>query len=280
MTPETPGKRILLITPVRDEEYYIGTMIQSLVAEDLAPAKWIIVDDGSADRTRDIVRSYAQTYPYITLIELSRERERKPGGESAVAQALRGVSLDEFDFVARFDADLIFPKGYFADILREFSLEPTLGIAGGGLYIEKDGEQQLEKAPEYHIRGAVKMYRRECFEQIGGLLSCIGWDTADEVSAWTKGWTTRSFFGYRVIHRRPTGGGIRFNKVCWERGKAEYYTCSHPLFVTVKSVKLAFEHRSVSVPLFFMGGFVWLYARREERSNDGVFLRTRRTQQL
>jgi biofilm PGA synthesis N-glycosyltransferase PgaC len=279
--PKTPESRILLITPVRDEERYIGPMIESLVTQDLPPAKWIIVDDGSVDDTRDIVIGYARRYPFISLLELSRGKdERKPGGEGAVAQALRTISLVGFDFVARFDADLIFSPTYLSDMARHFHLEPALGIAGGGLYIVKDSAWQLEKCPEYHVRGAVKMYRRSCFEQIGTLSSRIGWDTADEVMAWSKGWTTRSFFEYQVIHRRPTGSGLRFNKISWERGKAEYYTCSHPLFVLVKTVKLTCEHRTPVAPLFFLGGFVWLNMKREERTRDISFLRTRRNQQL
>ncbi|MDR3413782.1 MAG: hypothetical protein P4L87_22955, partial [Formivibrio sp.] len=141
-------------------------------------------------------------------------------------------------------------------------------------------ECYLEKCPEYHVRGAVKMYRRTCFEQIGPLSPRIGWDTADEVSAWSHGWTTKSLFEHQVIHRRPTGGGLQFNRVCWERGKAEYYTYSHPLFVVVKAFKLTFEHRTPIAPAFFLAGFAWLYMKREERTREASFVRVRRTQQL
>src|SRR5262249_31803684 len=152
-----------------------------------------------------------------TLLRLPRADRRKPGGESAIGSALRSLRLEEFDFVARFDADLIFEPDYIAGMLREFSQDTALGIAGGGLYIETNGAWQPELFPAYRVRGALKMYRRECFQQIGGLSTCMGWDTIDEVSAWIKGWVTRSFFQYQVIHRRPTGQGLPIRRIYWKR---------------------------------------------------------------
>ena len=220
--------RYALITPVRDEEEYVGAMIDSVLAQHVLPKKWIIVDDGSTDRTAAIVASYAQRFDFIELIQLPARDRRMAGGEAAIPTALRKVKyLHEFDFLARFDADLIFSHDYIACILDEFDRDPKLGIAGGGLYNEIGGVLKLEKDPDHHVRGALKMYRRQCLEQISALTTQIGWDTIDEVEARTKGWTTRSFFEYRVIHRRPTGGGIQANRVYWERGKAEYYTWSH-----------------------------------------------------
>jgi hypothetical protein len=123
------------------------------------------------------------------------------------------------------------------------------------------------------------MYRRDCFEQIGGITTRIGWDTIDEVYAWTKGWKTRSFFSCRVIHRRPTGEGVRASHIYWERGKAEYYTWSDPIFVLGKSLKIALECRSLTKPVCFLAGFLACYPRKENRLQDPVFAKARRTQQ-
>lgn len=268
-----------LVTPVRDEEQYISAMMDSILAQQILPARWIIVDDGSTDRTPQIVASYASRFDLVELIRLPARTKRNAGGEQAITRALERLKLDQYDFLGRFDADLVFDTPYIAQILGEFERDPKLGIAGGGLYVEKNDRIELERVPEYHVRGALKMYRRECFEQIGGITDRIGWDTIDEVYAWTKGWKTRSFFDYRVIHRRPTGEGIAAKRIHWQRGKAEYYTWSHPLFVLAKAAKIAWENLSVVVPACFLAGFTSCYLRRDARLQDSAFAKKRREQQ-
>lgn len=269
-----------LITPVRDEEAFIGGMIESICAQTVPPAKWVIVDDGSRDRTAEIVLSYIPKFSYIQLVRLPPRNERLAGGEGAIPSAMRCVDISQYDFLARFDADLLFTQDYIANLLKEFGSDPKLGIAGGGLYIEKNGTFELEKNPEHHVRGALKMYRRKCFEDVGGLTTEIGWDTIDEVRAWTKGWTTKSFNELRVIHRRPTGEGIAAWRVYRERGRGEYLTWSHPLFVVAKAVKTCLAERSLIKPLCYLTGFFASCLRQESRMNDAAFTRARRGQQI
>lgn len=268
-----------LITPVRDEEKYLPALIDSIVAQSIPPARWLIVDDGSRDRTPEIVEGYGTRYSFIELVRLEPRENRLAGGEGAIPNALRRLDLTEFDFLARFDADLIFGCDYIAKILDEFKRDPRLGIAGGGLYSEKNGSLQLERDPDHHVRGALKMYRRQCFADIGGLSTSIGWDTIDEVSAWTKGWKTKSFYHFKVVHRRPTGTGIKASAVYRERGKAEYLTWSDPWFVLAKSVKTAMTERSIIKPVSYIAGFLASYLRRMPRLDDRTFARVRREHQ-
>ncbi|MGA8620652.1 MAG: glycosyltransferase family A protein [Candidatus Sulfotelmatobacter sp.] len=274
------GVRYALVTAVRDEEKYIGAMIDSILAQNVLPTKWIVVDDGSTDNTARIVMNYCRTHSFMELVQLPIRDRRMPGGEGAVGHALGRLNLSEFDFVARFDSDLVFEPDYIARMLYEFDRDPKLGIAGGGLYIETKTGREMERVPTYHVRGALKMYRRQCFQEIGSLSSGIGWDTIDEVSAWTKGWKTRSFFQYRVRHCRPTGGGLRAARVYWERGKAEYYTWSHPLFVLAKTVKTGAENLSLLKPVSFLAGFVCSYVSSNSRLQDSNFVKMRRGQQF
>jgi biofilm PGA synthesis N-glycosyltransferase PgaC len=268
----------VLVTPVRDEAEYITGMIESVAMQDVPPKQWVIVDDGSTDGTPAIITELARKISFITLVQLPPRAERKPGGESALPVALNAID-QPFAFLARYDADLLFPPDYNRNILEEFAKDPELGIAGGGLYIETPHGLELERQPEYHVRGALKMYRRACFEQIGGLATGIGWDTIDEVSAWSKGWRTRSFTQYRVIHRRPTGGAICKSRVLWERGRAEYFTWSSPLFVLGKSGKLVLRDGAGWAAFSFLGGFVSSHLKGENRMQDRLFVRTRRRQQ-
>ncbi len=272
-------QRYALITPVRDEEAYIGDMIASMVAQTVLPSLWVIVDDGSVDKTAQIVSGFADRFAFIKLVKLPPRNQRLAGGEGAVPNALKGINLSDFDFLARIDADLVFPPDYIEQILGEFHRNPKLGIAGGELYVKKEGVLVPEKNPLVHVRGALKMYRSQCLRDIGGLTSQIGWDTIDEIYAWTKSWTTRSFPEYKVIHRRPTGNGIAGTRVYKERGRAEYLTWSHPLFVLAKSFKILFRERSVARPICYLAGFILSYVRRENRLQDLTFTITRRKEQ-
>jgi poly-beta-1,6-N-acetyl-D-glucosamine synthase len=279
MSGANSAPRYALITPVRDEEKYLPEMIDSIVAQTRRPAKWVIVDDGSGDRSAEIIEGYARRFEFIEFVRLPRREGRLAGGEGAIPSALRRLDLSQFEYLARFDADLIFSPDYICGILQEFQRDQRLGIAGGGLYTETLGGLKLERDPEHHVRGALKMYRRQCFEDIGGLTTRMGWDTIDEVSAWTKGWKTRSFYDFKVSHRRPTGGGLKASRVYRERGRAEYLTWSDPVFVLAKALKRAVGERSITRPIFYLAGFLTGYLRREPRPQNATFARTRRDHQ-
>jgi biofilm PGA synthesis N-glycosyltransferase PgaC len=271
--------KYVLISPAYNEERFIARMIETIASQTVLPGHWVIVDDGSTDGTQEIIKLYAQRYPFIERICLPTRRTRKPGGEGAVQQALAVARSYSYDFLARFDADLEFNSDYIARILDEFSRDEKLGIAGGGLYLKAEtGRFKLEKVPRYHVRGALKMYRRECLEEIGELCTYMGWDTIDEVYAWKHGWRTRSFSENRVIHRRPTGDGLSKIEIARKRGHGEYYTWSHPLFVLAKAIRVAFA--SPTSGFYFLRGFLECYRKHEDRLQDSDFKRIRRKQQL
>ncbi len=268
-----------LITPAHNEEKYIRQMIDSVLAQAILPSKWIIVDDGSTDKTAQIVEAYKEKHSFMEVLSFPERQRRLPGGESAVGHALRQLNLEEYDFLARFDSDVVLQNEYITQILSEFRRDERLGIAGGGLYVEKNNCLDLEKVPACHVRGALKMYRRECFHDIGGLSSRIGWDTIDEVYAWMRGWRTQSFFEYSAVHLRPTGEGVAKSRIYWERGKADYYTWSHPLFVLAKTVKIVLQTFSLVKAACFLAGFASCYAYGEDRLQDPLFAKIRRKQQ-
>jgi glycosyltransferase involved in cell wall biosynthesis len=254
-------------------------MIESITAQTVLPSRWIIVDDGSTDGTQEIIRTYLERYPFIELICFPKSKACKPGGESVIQKALGVVQFYPYDFLGRFDADLEFRPDYIARMLREFARDEKLGIAGGGLYLEKkNGRLVLERVPKCHVRGGLKMYRRKCLEEIGTLCTHIGWDTIDEVHAWRNGWRTRSFFENRVIHKRPTGERLTTRELARQHGQAEYYTWSHPLFVFLKAMKIAAASPKRGV--HFLDAFLECYRKQEARLQDADFKRIRRKQQL
>ncbi|MGA3322972.1 MAG: glycosyltransferase family A protein [Terriglobia bacterium] len=269
-----------MVTPAFNEEKFIGKMIESIVAQSIPPSKWIIVNDGSTDRTGEIIEGYRSKYPLIEQLMLPKRDKRLPGGEAAIEYALKQIDLKDYDFLARYDADIVFSDDYVQRVLDEFHRDATLGIAGGELSWDANGTLIPERSPRYHVRGALKMYRVPCFLDIGGLKPYMAWDTIDEVSAWVKGWKTKTVDGAKAVHLRPTGSAIPARSLFWESGKMEYWSWSHPAFVLAKTANLAVRTLSPVRAASYLGAFLSCYFLRVERIQDKDFKRVRRQQQI
>lgn len=233
--------RYTIITPIRNEEKYIEKTMHSMINQTIKPIQWIIVDDGSTDDTYNIVAEYAKKYKWITAF-----RKNTPPSETtetgsipkAFNFGLKFVKLKNYDFIVKLDGDLSFESDYFERIFKEFEKNPELGIASGGCYeYDKNGNLQLEKVPKFHTRGASKVYRKECFEDIGGIIPHLGWDTVDEIKAWMRGWKTRNFSEIKMIHHKKTGsrGSILRGKI--RLGKVGYIVGYNPLFMYLRFLR-------------------------------------------
>jgi glycosyltransferase involved in cell wall biosynthesis len=198
--------KYVIITPAHNEEAYIRFTLDSVVTQTVKPDQWIIVDDGSTDNTAKILQEYVERYPWIKQVNLPGDGSRELGVR-VVQVFYEGFKLieSEYDFIVKLDADLSFASDYFEHLLQKFTEESQLGIAGGVLYIPVKNQWRLEKVPVDHVRGATKVYRKACFDEIGGLPRVNGWDGIDEWRAQMKGWKTHSYNELIVHHFRPTG---------------------------------------------------------------------------
>ena len=160
--------RYVVITPVRDEEEHLERTIQAVIDQTIRPAEWVIVDDGSTDRTPEIIDRYASQYSWIRGHHRTNRGFRKAGGGvvEAFYEGFERLICHDWNFVVKLDGDLSFEPDYFERILERFRLEPRLGIAGGTLYCVENGEKKIERNPKFHVRGATKVYRRKCWEEI------------------------------------------------------------------------------------------------------------------
>ncbi|MGZ6252727.1 MAG: glycosyltransferase family 2 protein [Candidatus Binataceae bacterium] len=203
-------KRYIAITPARDEERLLPRLLVSMVAQTRRPERWIVIDDGSTDRTGEILDRAAHYHPWIEPQHLPRGGARAPGGESVIMRFLPREAWEGYDAILRLDADLTFKPQFAELLLAEMEKDPRLGIAGPTLY-ETQGARWCEiPAPSFHTRGAAKLYSSACFAAIGGLEAGLGWDTIDEVRAMMLGFGTRNFRHIRADHHRPQGaaGGL------------------------------------------------------------------------
>lgn len=229
--------RYIIVSPVKDEERFVEYTLRSVTEQTLKPDLWVIVDDGSNDRTYEIIRCYSNLYKFIRLMRHDCSGIRQTG--SAVIRAfnfgLQSIGKIDCDFIVKLDCDLSFEPRYFEKILERFIHDPRLGIASG-IYLEeiKGGVWKPVTMPVYHAAGACKVIRRECFEEIGGFIVSAGWDTVDEIKAMTHGWKTKHFTELLMKHHKREGSGIGVIKTSGMHGEIYYLTGGSKLFFILK----------------------------------------------
>ena len=174
--------KYVVITPARDEEKYLQKTIASMVAQTIIPLQWVIVNDGSKDRTLEFGEQASRSYPWIKIISRQNRGFRKAGG-GVVETFYDGYALIKdlkYDFIVKLDGDLSFGPDYFEKCFNFFDTCPKIGIAGGEIFNFIDGQLIKETSVRFHVRGATKIYKKDCWDAIGGLLHAPGWDTLDE----------------------------------------------------------------------------------------------------
>ena len=274
--------RYVIVSPVRDEEGFIEDTIRCVASQTQLPREWVIVNDGSTDRTGEILDNAAATHPWIQVIHRKDRGYRKAAGGvmEAFHEGLQSLAVEKWEFLVKLDGDLTFSADYFQRCFDEFARDLRLGICGGVVVHEQNGVQQVEKHPLFHVRGATKIYRQECWRQIEPLLIAPGWDTLDEVNANMRGWTTRSLPDVRLLHRRFTGEAQGQLRNFMKNGLACYITGYHPLFMLVKCVGRFFRRPYVTASVGLVLGYVRGYVRRVPRAPDAELIRYLRRQQL
>lgn len=272
----------VLVTPVRDEEATIGKTIDSVIHQTLLPSEWVIVSDGSTDRTDEIVREAAASHPWIRLLAL----KPRPGRSFAAVvhnteAGIRHLEFKDYAFLGLLDSDVTFQADYFEQLIRRFAAEPALGLAGG-VVIDMGLPRDRFPWNREDVPGAVQLFRRECFEKIGGLIPIPegGWDSMACAMARMNGYQTRLFTDLVVDHLKPRniseGGAIRRK---WQMGARDYAVGYHSLFEMVKCLS------RLKNPPLVIGAVAWwigycsaLLGRRERLLPKAVLDHVRREQ--
>lgn len=245
-----------IVIPSHNEEKFILLTLQSLVEQRVLPKKIVVVNDNSTDKTEEIVLAFAKAYPFISLVNKTSDTVHLPG--SKVIQAFqKGLETleEDYDFIVKADADLIFPTNYFETVIKHFESDTKIGMVGGFAYIEKNGEWILENLTDKdHIRGAFKAYRKACFKQIGGLKPAMGWDTVDELLCQFYNWKVVTDETLKVKHLKPTGAS--YNKTArYKQGEA-FYSLGYGFIITsIASLKLSFRKRKPLLFIDYISGF-------------------------
>ncbi|MGF7182420.1 glycosyltransferase family 2 protein [Tunturiibacter psychrotolerans] len=274
--------KYIIITPVRDEEKYIESTIGSVLCQTICPAEWVIVNDGSSDRTGEIADRYAAMYSWIRVVHRKNRGFRKSGGGvmEAFFEGYNNLQANSWDFIVKLDGDLSFDPDYFEKCFAYFSRDSELGIGGGEIHHNVSGELKLEENPRFHVRGATKIYKRACWEAIGGLWPAPGWDTIDEVKANMLGWKTYAFHDLRLLHHRFTGSeeGLFHDRV--KHGVACYVSGYHPLYLAASCLHRLGKRPYLVGSVGIICGFLKAQFAHQPRPEDRSYLEYIRGQQL
>jgi glycosyltransferase involved in cell wall biosynthesis len=275
--------KYVLITPAHNEERFIPKTLESIAAQTLLPERWIIVNDGSTDKTADIAADYAQRFPWIQVVHRSPRLDRHFGAKvHAFNAGLERVGSTDFDVIGNLDADISFDPGYLEFLMKKFAEDPRLGVAGtpftedGGYDTARDSFEG-----ENHVAGGCQLFRRRCFEDVGGYTANPGGgvDWIAVTTARMKGWKTRSFPEKRFHHYRTLGTAGRSRVAAsFSYGEKDYYLGGSPLWQLFRVAYRATKQPVDGAAL--LAGYGWAAIRRTKRPVSRELMRFHRREQM
>ena len=258
----------VLVTPVRDEAGTIGRTIEAVTRQTVQPREWVIVSDGSTDGTNELVEAAAQVHGWIRLLLLPSRPERSFAAVVHNTEAGVGaLHCRDYDYLGLLDADLDFAGNYFETLIRRFEADPTLGLAGG-VVIDCGTPRNRFPRNRIDVPGAVQLFRRDCFERLGGLVAIPegGWDSLTCAMARMSGFETRLFTDQVVDHLKPRnisqGGPLRR---VWQLGARDYAIGYDPFFELFKCIGRVTERPVLAAALARWLGFCAATVRRRPR---------------
>jgi glycosyltransferase involved in cell wall biosynthesis len=227
----------LIISPCRDEAQYLRRTLDSVAAQSVQPALWVVVDDGSTDETPVILEEYARRLPYLRVVHRVDRGRRKvgPGVIEAFYAGLETVRLEDFDYVCKLDMDLDLPARYFELLIDRMEDNPRIGTTSGKPWFihPRHGSLVPEVCSDEMSVGMTKFYRVTCFKEIGGFVREVMWDGIDCHRARMLGWIAESINleQIRFVHLRPQGTS---HKGVWtgrlRMGFGQYFMGTSPLY--------------------------------------------------
>jgi glycosyltransferase involved in cell wall biosynthesis len=274
----------LLVTPAKNEEAFLELTIQSVVRQTVRPARWAIVSDGSTDRTDEIIQCYAAQHEWIEFVRMPERSERHFGGKVAGFNAgYERIRHLAHDAVVSLDADITFDATYFDFLLGKLAGDPKLGLIGTP-FSERGVSYDYRFSSVEHVSGACQMFRRECFEQIGGYVPVKGGgiDVIAVLSARMKGWSTRTFTEKVCEHHRLMGLGNdrREYMAHYKLGQRQYRLGFHPLWQTLRGFYQMTRKPYVVGGVALLCGYFWAMIRHVERPMSRELVRFQRHDQM
>jgi glycosyltransferase involved in cell wall biosynthesis len=274
--------RILIVSPVRNEAAHIERVVRAVAAQELAPARWIVVDDRSGDGTLAVLRRLEREVAFLTVASMGAAPSRPARDRLALAAEARTFNaglalagdLGPYTHVMKLDGDVELPPAYLRELMERFAADPSLGLAGGVLdEPAADGAMRRIRIAANHVHGALKCWSTACFAAIGGVQERLGWDTIDETYARMRGFGTVHFDDLVAIHHRPIGSADGTLRGHARHGECAYIAHHTPTWILLRAFRVGRRNPRGLSGVAFVYGFVRAAARRVERVPDAEYRR-------
>jgi poly-beta-1,6-N-acetyl-D-glucosamine synthase len=275
--------RYVLITPARNEAASIELTIRSVIAQTVLPVKWVIVSDGSTDGTDEIVQKYLAQHDWIELLRLPERAQRNFAGKAGAFNAgcARAAGV-QYEVIGNLDADITFDSDYFAFLLARFAENPRLGVAGTP-FVEGGRHYDYRFTNIEHVSGACQLFRRACFDAVGGYLPIKGGgiDWTAVTTARMKGWQTRTFTEKTCVHHRTMGTASTGRlKGFFRHGQKDCRLGGHPVWQIVRAGYQMTRRPYVIGGLLLLTGYFSVFLRGAERPIPEELVRFHQAEQL
>jgi len=258
-------KKYVLITPAKNEELFISKTMNSLLSQTILPIKWIIVSDGSTDGTDDIVKKYSKDHKFIDFVRLDSSKERNFRSKvNAFKAGYKRINKIEYDYIGNLDADVSFGPNYYECVLSILENNPNIGIAGGGTVEIIDDKYYKEIDSPWNIPGAIQLFRKKCFEDIGGYISAErGIDAIAVIMARMKGWEIKKRSELKVYHHRKSGTGKDNILVSrFKYGASDFTFGFHPIYMIFKFINRIRQKPIILSSISRLCGYFYAYLRQ------------------
>ena len=273
----------VLITPARNEAGFIELTIKSVIAQIVRPLRWVIVSDGSTDGTDEIVRKYTTEHPWIELLRMPERRERHFAGKVLAFNAgYERVKDLPYQAIGSMDADISFDPGYFAFLLQKLASDDKLGLVGTP-FKDPSVRYNYHVVSIEHVSGACQLFRRECFEQIGGYIPVKGGaiDRIANITSRMRGWKTRTFTEMSYLHHREIGraqdGRLRASM---KDGAKDYAVGAHPVWMFCRVLYQMSKRPYILGALALGWGYIRAHFPPSERPVSSELVKFTRQEQL
>lgn len=292
--------KFLIIIPAHNEESSISFCLESLQKQSFQDFVCVVVNDGSMDRTSEIINDF-KVQDSRFKIQILEKSEHQPGAKvvRTFNKGLESVDINDFDVVCKFDADIVFPRNYLEKINQVFEKNPKSGVVSGLVYIRNYKQNPQIKnlklpsenifdfsnekkdwifenlSSKDHVRGPIKAYRKECFEDMNGLRAVLGWDNLDVLLAKKNGWEVMTIKDLWVKHLRPTAYKYKDQKA--EKLGQYFYNIGLNLpLAMISSAKSSFKNRSAKEFLITINSFLSQKEKRDLNKDEIKFIRNLR----
>jgi len=272
------SRRYVLISPCRNEADFMRQTLDSVIAQSIRPARWVVVDDGSTDATPQILAQYASRHDWIRVVT-RRDRGRRaigPGVIDAFYAGYETVNPDDYEYLCKLDLDLRLPPRYFETLMMRMEANPRLATCSGKAYLEANGKLVNERHGDEASLGASKFYRVSCFKTLGGFVREVMWDGIDCHRCRMHGWIACSWDDaeLRFVHLRPMGSSqksVYAGRV--RHGSGQYYMGTGFVYMLANAMNRLNEKPYVAGSLAMLWGWLWSALQGKPRFEDLEFRR-------